>query len=54
MAEKLSGALRRVIEFVNVPPEAMREALQMLDRGWEPGSAPGSMQLVVFRRPGWR
>ena len=27
MAEKLSGALRRVIEFVDVPPEAMREAL---------------------------
>jgi hypothetical protein len=27
MAEKVSGALRRVIEFVDVPPEAMREAL---------------------------
>jgi hypothetical protein len=27
MAEKLTGVLRRRIEFVDVPPEAMREAL---------------------------
>ena len=42
MAAKLSGVLGRRIEFVNIPPEAMREAL--IGAGWPVWQADGLIE----------
>jgi uncharacterized protein YbjT (DUF2867 family) len=50
MAERLSRALRRQVAFVDIPPEAMRDALRGLASGHKEHMPHSSGQLHAEQR----